>query len=131
MATPRPLASVNVTPLIDVLLVLLIVFMVIVPEKTRSLDVRVPETGGRRSDPGPTAVRLSVGESGFALNDRPVSSLAELASELAPLFAGRADRALLVQTSNAVPYGTLVDALDVARGAGAVRIGLLPHDTHR
>jgi len=123
---PRPIASVNVTPLIDVLLVLLIVFMVIVPERTRALDVRVPEAQERGSGATADPVVLGLTENAMTLNGRPVASLDALALELAPLFAGQTERALFVRTSEGVAYGSLVEALDVARGAGARRIGLLP-----
>ncbi len=118
----RPVAAVNVTPLIDVLLVLLIVFMVIVPDRTRSLDASMPSGTGSSREPAPVTLRIET--SGLALDDRPIASLAELSAELGSRFGGRPERVLLVRVDGAVPYASVVEAIDAAKGAGVERVGL-------
>jgi biopolymer transport protein ExbD len=137
-ARPHPssastVSDINVTPLIDVMLVLLIIFMGAMPIIHKSLEVSLP-----RPNPSPTQVVdapsiplvLALEEVPGAgpvisLNKQAVSGLEDLAVRLRDIFQGRSDRTLFVKVSGSVPYGRVVDAMDVARGAGAERMGLM------
>jgi biopolymer transport protein ExbD len=121
-------AQINVTPLVDVLLVLLILFMVVTPMTTRSLDSALPvpaPPSPETSTPPPPSLVLELDDAGLALNRRPLASLADLESRLRDLLATRADKTLFVRASGRVAYGAVVEALDAARAAGVTRIGLL------
>jgi len=121
-------AQINVTPLVDVLLVLLILFMVVTPITTRSLDSALPVPAPpvpEASTPPPRALVLEVDEAGLALNRQSLASLADLESRLRDILAIRADKTLFVRASGRVVYGSVVEALDTARAAGVTRIGLL------
>jgi biopolymer transport protein TolR len=122
----RALADINITPLIDVMLVLLIIFMVVTPIATRGLDVGLPEKSDKATHQPPEPLVLSLEASGIRLNSVPLLDLAVLGSELHDRFAVRSDRTLFVKATGDIPYGRVVEALDVARGAGAERIGLVP-----
>jgi biopolymer transport protein ExbD len=124
-AIPRTVEP-NVTPLIDVMLVLLIVFMLITPVSTRSIETALPKPPvGDDATPPRTPPRILVREDAVLLDGRPVGSLSELATNLRDLFAARADRTVFVRVEGRVFYGRAVEAMDTARGAGAERIGLL------
>jgi biopolymer transport protein ExbD len=121
-------AQINVTPLVDVLLVLLILFMIVTPMTTRSLDSALPvpaPPSPEASTPPPPSLVLELDDAGLALNRRPLASLADLESRLRDVLATRADKTLFVSASGAVGYGAVVEALDAARAAGVTRIGLL------
>jgi biopolymer transport protein ExbD len=124
-ALPRAVEP-NVTPLIDVMLVLLIVFMVITPVSTRSLDSALPRPPADGiAIPRSTAPVVAVRGDDFLVDGRSLGSLAELESQLRDLLATRTERTVFVRVEGQVAYGRAVAAMDAARGAGADRIGLL------
>ena len=124
----RAMSSINITPLIDVMLVLLIIFMVVTPLAPRGLDVSVPQSGGEPGLVPPLFVTLDdVPGTGLviSLNKSPVSSLEDLNLRLSDAFQSRPDKTIFVKAGGTVPYGRVVEAMDVARGAGAERIGVI------
>jgi biopolymer transport protein ExbD len=119
---PVPRAEINVTPLVDVVLVLLIVFMVVTPLREEILRLRVPDAE-RPADPGPARPQLVVAvlpEGGLALNGAAVADgayEARLGGALQGLAAG--ERVVFFAASDDAPLQALVRALDGARRAGA------------
>ena len=111
----------NVTPFLDILLVLLIVFMVAVQART-TLDVQLPDPAAQvRDAAGPIA--LEVGPRGrFAINQQPVEP-GSLASRLRSIFASRSDKTLLVRGARTATYQEVMTAMDVAKGAGVLVLG--------
>jgi biopolymer transport protein ExbD len=117
-------ADINVTPLIDVLLVLLIIFMCVAPVAPRALAAGLPRTASAPR-PSPRGLVLEVGAEALALNGTPVLTFPDLDRRLRAAFATRGDGTLFVRPEADAPYERVVRAIDVAAGAGASRVGLM------
>jgi biopolymer transport protein ExbD len=120
-----PKADINVTPLIDVLLVLLIIFIVVAPVAPRALEASLPPAPDPLATPTARSLVLEIGADEFKLNSLPVLTLRELDEKLRGLFDTRRDHTLFVRPAADLRCSRLVEALDVAKGAGAARIGLM------
>lgn len=114
----------NVTPLVDVVLVLLLTFLVVTPLLTRSFAVAVPgETVADAPAPAPLVLRVEP-DGGLRWNGEALSP-ADLRSRIERDLAGRADRVVYVEAAETAPYRDAVAALDVARDAGASPLALV------
>ena len=120
----------NVTPMIDVLMVLLIIFMVIVPSSRKALDIQLPDP-----NPAPTTatnstqIVLEVLPGGqFKINNQPVAT-GGLKQRLKEIYDPRPDKIIFVKGDPGVTYQDVVGAMDAARGAGVKIIGVPPKET--
>lgn len=127
VATSGAMGDINITPFIDVLLVLLIIFMVVTPLAQKGLDISLPQPPppNQPADNSPkNQVVLSLEEGAMTINKNPVD-LPELGSRLRDIFQARSDKTMFVKAAGTILYGDVVDAMDVARGAGVERIGII------
>jgi biopolymer transport protein ExbD len=122
---------INVTPLIDVLLVLLIIFMVISPAKPNRFEARIPEKLPPDSPPEPACelclvVSVMPGGAGYKLNAQEAATLADLNAQLHLALDGRpSDRkAVFLKAPSTLAYGEVVKVIDVMKEAGSAPIGL-------
>ena len=121
-------SEINVTPMIDVLLVLLIIFMIILPLSRRAFDTQVPpEQKQKQQQPQDnTQIVLELTpEGGYAINRQPFSK-AQLDNAFHQIFDQRVAKLLFVKTAPNRKYGDLIDAMDIAKGAGVQVIGVTP-----
>jgi len=126
------MADINITPYIDILLVLLIIFMVITPVRQMDLDVKVPQTSQdqEKGPIDPNVIVVSIGESAKILINNEDTSIAQLGSKLQEIYSKRANKNMFISASAKLPYGDVVRVIDVAKGAGVGDIGLLTEQIH-
>ncbi len=125
-STRGVLADINVTPLIDVLLVLLVVFLVLQQAPGRHVAAQVPPIDPAAPSSAPDEIVLEVGAGdAYRLNRSPVAAGA-LESKLVSVYAARPRKVLFVRGSPEASYGEVVRAMDAARAAGVEVVGLVP-----
>jgi biopolymer transport protein TolR len=121
----RPIADINVTPFVDVMLVLLIIFMITAPLMQQGVDIELPKTqSDGLNDEGEPLV-LTVKSGGEILLQTSPVKMAELEPKLAKIFETRTNREVFLRADRRVEYGTVAQALAALRRAGASRIGMV------
>jgi biopolymer transport protein ExbD len=119
-------SNINITPLIDVLLVLLVIFMITVSAFRKVLDIQVPIEQTGPSKPDPNQIILDIKADGsMAINTQPVDSLG-LGQRLYEIYNIRPDKLLFIKIDDSQKYQKVIWAIDVARGAGVQVFGLAP-----
>jgi len=122
--------DINVTPMIDVLLVLLIIFMMVIPMSRKAVDLQLPDPtpDDTNSGPPPSQIVLEVlpGNT-FKINTQPVPR-AELGKKIKEIYDQRPDKIIFVKGDPAVKYQDVIEAMDVARGAGVKVIAATPKE---
>jgi biopolymer transport protein TolR len=119
------IAAINIVPLIDVLLVLIIIFMVISPVSSLGLSARIPQPSPASALPpeGTVVVRV-LASSSLAINQDAVS-WKDLGSRLQSIFSQRSDKVAFIDGGNTVDFADVARAMDIMRTAGIDRVGLI------
>jgi biopolymer transport protein ExbD len=127
----RAKPAMNVTPLVDVVLVLLIIFMVITPMMAQQFWLNLPTQPEERAEPAPPPqdgegpIVVSVDRQGVVRINREVVERDRLQTKLTRVLAARGERTIFFDAANDAPFGDAVAVLDLARGGGAATIAVL------
>ncbi len=126
--------DINVTPLIDVLLVVLIIFMIIVPAIPHGLNAALPQQSANptQNHDTPIVVEISSVRDGgvsYKINQDSVS-LNDLASRLTDLLSARAEKVMCIRADSNLVFSTVAQVVDIGKGAGADHIGLMKSTDH-
>jgi biopolymer transport protein ExbD len=119
-------SDINVTPLVDVMLVLLIIMMLVAPMLQKGVDVRLPQAANTTDKPetqGQTVVGIQANKQIF-LNSVPIRAT-DLGSRVADLMATQTEKVVLIKADEDVDYGTVMETMDNLRAAGIEDMGLI------
>ncbi len=119
------MAEINVTPLVDVMLVLLVIFMVTAPMMQQGVQVNLPKADTKAMTPAEEAVVVSVDKSGKVYINKDEVPIGDLRSNLTTMFATRAKKEVFLKADAGVPYGEVVRAMADIKGAGIERLGMV------
>jgi len=121
----RPMAEINVTPLVDVMLVLLIVFMVTAPMITSGVDVNLPQANAKpvNSDPNPITITVNKDNEIFLQNSQV--QLSNLVSTLQTIAQNNTDRQVFVRGDQSVTYGDMLQVMATITQGGFTKVALL------
>jgi biopolymer transport protein TolR len=118
------LSEINIIPLVDVILVLLLIFMLTAPLMHRGIDVNLPKTTSKPTTVEERMVLTLTKEQTIYLNERPVAPAA-LDAQLRDLFKNRADKTIYLKADQALQYGFVVETMDRVRRAGIGKLGMI------
>ncbi|MDR2127648.1 MAG: biopolymer transporter ExbD [Burkholderiaceae bacterium] len=120
-----PMSDINVTPLVDVMLVLLVIFIITAPLLTSAIRLDLPKTDAAKNTEPPRFVTLVVDKTGMAyFNDKPVTR-EELAAALQQAARDNPETEVQLRADQSVPYGRVVEVMGEAQKAGLNRIGFV------
>ena len=121
----EPMSEINVTPMVDVMLVLLVIFILTAPLMASSIKLDLPKTDAAKASEAPKFVTLVVDKAGqIFLNDKPIA-LDELKTSLSQTAVQNPDTEVQLRADEAVPYGKIVEVMGAAQKAGLNRIGFV------
>jgi len=127
----QPMSEINVTPFVDVMLVLLVIFMITAPMMHQGIDVDLPDTTTQTLRVRNEPLILTVKKTGKIYLNRTEIPPSELQAKLEAIFEGQEDRDIFLRADAAAPYGKVAQAMAAAREAGAKKLGMVTEPERR
>ena len=124
-AASRPISDINITPLVDVILVLLIIFMVTAPMLQMGIDVNLPRVKAKTVDVGEEKLILTINNGEEIFINKYKTSITGLQAKLENIFSSRIDREIFMRADKEVPYGFVVRVMSEVRKAGVDKLGMI------
>jgi biopolymer transport protein ExbD len=123
--------EINVTPLVDILLVMLVIFLAAVTLTQQAIESQLPAEARRMAEEKPDQIMLEVAaDRGLAVNHHAVA-LPQLTPFLKEVYGKRSDKTIYVAASGSLPYGAIIDVMDAIKGAGVQRMGVVTEGMRR
>jgi len=122
---PQPMSEINMTPLIDVMLVLVVIFIITAPLLASSIKLDLPKSDAAKAGDAPQSVMLVIDKAGQTYLDDKAVQPDELARKLAQIAGQNPETEVQLRADEAVPYGRVVEAMGAAQKAGLNRIGFV------
>ncbi|MEA3486955.1 MAG: biopolymer transporter ExbD, partial [Thermodesulfobacteriota bacterium] len=121
----QPMSDINVTPLVDVILVLLIIFMVTAPMLQMGIDVNLPRVKAKTVDVGEEKLVLTINNKEEIFINKYKTSITGLKTKLESIFSSRINREIFMRADKEVPYGFVVRVMSEVRKAGVDKLGMI------
>jgi biopolymer transport protein TolR len=125
------MSQINVTPLVDVMLVLLVIFMVTAPMMQQGVQVNLPKAETKSLAPKEDTLVVSVDKSGKTFINTSEIQADQLKDKLNSMLAGREKREVFLKADSSVPYGEVVRVMAQIKGAGVERLGMVTESPQR
>jgi biopolymer transport protein TolR len=121
----RPMSEINITPFVDVMLVLLVIFMITAPMLETGIPIELPKASGKSLPQNESPVALNLSKDGKVYLNRDEVPMSELRGRLQSFFKGRSSKEIFIRADGTLPYAFVAQAMALVKAAGINKIGLV------